>query len=289
MQRITKAILPVAGLGTRFLPATKAQPKEMLPIVDKPMIQLLVEEAIASGITEIIFVTGKGKRAIEDHFDYAPELEAVLVAKGKHEMLKKVREISDAAHFTYVRQKEPRGDGDAILCAAHLIGPDEPVAVLFGDDLIVGKEPCLRQMIDVYERFHASVIAVEPVPRSQVSQYGIVAGKKIDSHVTKIDFVIEKPKLEETSSNLAIVGKYVVTPEVMTQLRKVEKKGEIRLADAFIAAVGVGAPVYGYRFDGVRYDCGSKIGFLKATVALGIDHPETAKDFKKYLRGLNLK
>ncbi len=281
--KIRKAIFPVAGLGTRFLPATKAQPKEMLCVVDKPVIQLLVEEAIASGIEEIIFVTGKTKRALEDHFDYAPELEAALRAKGKHVEVKKIRDLSDAAKFSYVRQKEPRGDGDAILSAVHLIG-DEPFAVMFGDDLVVSKTPCLKQLMDVHETYDSSVIAAWPVPKKDVSQYGIMAGKKVDSRTIKISKFVEKPPADKAPSNLAVVGKYIVTPEIVDELRKVKTKGEIRLANAFENYVVKGGFVYAHQFEGVRYDCGSKLGLLEATVVFGLSHPETAKDFKAYLK-----
>ncbi len=285
--RIRKALFPVAGLGTRFLPAVKAQPKEMLPVVDKPVVQLLVEEAVASGIEEIIFITGKNKRALEDHFDYAPELEAALRAKGKHDEVAKVRAISDAAKFSYVRQKEPRGDGDAILSAAHLIG-DEPCAIMFGDDLVVSKIPCLRQLMDVYEQYRAPVIAAWPVPKKDVSQYGIMAGKKVAARITKVTSFIEKPAPERTSSRLAAVGKYIVTPEIMETLRHVKVKGEIRLANAFDAYVRKGGEVYAYEFEGTRFDCGSKLGLLEATVAHGLAHPETGPAFRAYLRKLHL-
>lgn len=285
--KITKAIFPVAGLGTRFLPAVKAQPKEMLPVVDKPVVQLLVEEAVASGIEEIIFVTGKGKRAIEDHFDYAPELEAALLAKGKHDEVKKVRAISDMAKFAYVRQKVPRGDGDAILAAAHLIG-DEPFAVMFGDDLVVSKIPCLKQMIGVYEKYGGSVIAAWPVPRSEVHHYGIMAGKKVDARTTKIEKFVEKPAPEKAPSNLSVVGKYIVTPDVLDELRRVKTKGEIRLANAFENYVAKGGAAYAYQFEGMRYDCGTKLGLLEATVAFGLTHPEVAKGFKAYLKKLKI-
>lgn len=285
--RIRKALFPVAGLGTRFLPAVKAQPKEMLPVVDKPVVQLLVEEAVASGIEEIIFITGKNKRALEDHFDYAPELEAALRAKGKHDEVAKVRAISDAAKFSYVRQKEPRGDGDAILSAAHLIG-DEPCAIMFGDDLVVSDIPCLRQLMDVYERYHAPVIAAWPVPKKDVSQYGIMAGKKVGERTTKITSFVEKPAPESTSSRLAVVGKYIITPEIVEILRQVKVKGEIRLANAFEAYVQKGGEAYAYEFEGTRFDCGSKLGLLEATVAHGLAHPETGAAFRSYLRKLDL-
>lgn len=285
--KIRKAIFPVAGLGTRFLPATKAQPKEMLCVVDKPVIQLLVEEAIASGIEEIIFVTGKNKRALEDHFDYAPELEAVLRAKGKKDEVKMIRDLSDAAKFSYVRQKEPRGDGDAILSAIHLIG-DEPFAVMFGDDLVVSKTPCLQQLMDVHKQYGASVIAAWPVAKKDVSQYGIMAGKKVDAKTIQISEFIEKPSPDKAPSNLAVVGKYIVTPEIVNELRKVKTSGEIRLAHAFENYLKKGGTVYAHEFEGVRYDCGSKLGLLEATVVFGLSHPETAKGFKAYLKRFSL-
>ncbi|MEK7519634.1 MAG: UTP--glucose-1-phosphate uridylyltransferase GalU [Patescibacteria group bacterium] len=279
---IRKAIIPVAGLGTRFLPATKAQPKEMLPIVDKPVIQYLVEEAVASGIKDIIFVTGRGKRAIEDHFDYAYELEQVLVKSGKKELLRTIREISDLASFAYVRQKEPRGDGDALLAAAHLVG-DEPCAVLFGDDIIDSPVPCLKQMIGVYEKYHAPVVALERVAKKSVSAYGIVRAKKITARTYAVLDVVEKPSVAEAPSRLALVGKYIITPEVFAALKKIRRgQGELRLADA-LKIVARTHSVYGHQFTGVRYDCGSKIGFLKAIVDFGLKHKETRKEFQKYL------
>lgn len=285
--KIRKAILPVAGLGTRFLPATKAQPKEMLPIVDKPIIQHLVEEAVASGIKEIIFVTGRGKRAIEDHFDYAAELEQHLSVNGKKELLKTIREISNMAKFTYVRQKEQKGDGDALLAASHLIN-NEPVAVLYGDDLVFNDVPCLKQLIDVFEKYNDPVIALEKVPRKEISKYGIIEGIKVSPRLYEIKRAIEKPKLSETKSNLAIVGKYIITPEVFDELRKINFKGkEIRLIDALENLLKK-RPVYGYQFSGKRFDCGSKIGFLKATVDYGLTHKETRNDFKKYLKSIKI-
>lgn len=282
--------MPVAGLGTRFLPATKAQPKEMLPLVDKPVIQFLVEEAVAAGIEEVIFVTGKGKRAIEDHFDSAPELERILEQKGKKQMLDETRRISSMANFTYVRQKEARGDGHALLAAAHLIG-DEPVAVLFGDDVIIGKDHCLTQMRDAFEKLQAPIIGLEQVPKSLVSQYGIVKAKKVEDRLYKISDLVEKPTPAEAPSRLGVVGKYIITPEIWQYLRKLEKtqlEGEIRLADALHAYVNDKNPLYGDMFEGYRFDCGSKLGFLKATVHLGLYHGETKKEFKKYLKSLKL-
>jgi UTP--glucose-1-phosphate uridylyltransferase len=281
---VKKVIIPVAGLGTRFLPATKAQPKEMLSVVDKPVIQYLVEEAVASGITDIIFVTGRGKRAIEDHFDVAPELEAALGRKGKTEALKEVRAISSMATFAYVRQKEPRGDGDAVLCARHLVG-DEPVAVLFGDDVVDAEVPCLKQLVGVYEKHREAVVALEEVPKEQVSKYGIVAPGKVDGRTYEVTGFVEKPNPADAPSNLAAVGKYIITPEIFDELERARpaEEGELRLADAFIA-VCKKHPIYGYRFEGTRYDCGSKLGFLKATVEFGLRHEEVREDFEKYLK-----
>lgn len=281
---IKKVIIPVAGLGTRFLPATKAQPKEMLPLVDKPIIQYLVEEAVASGITEVIFVTGRGKRAIEDHFDYAYELEQALVSRGKKELLKTIRQISNLASFTYVRQKEPRGDGDAILSAAHLVG-DEPCAVLFGDDIIDSNPPALKQMLSVFSARREPVIALDEVSAQEVSSYGIVSAVKIEEQVYAIKDIVEKPSRAQAPSRLAVVGKYIITKEIFRELEKLDgMQGEIHLSHALKNYLSRGA-VYGYRFKGTRYDCGSKIGFLKATVDFGLKHEETKKEFKKYLVG----
>ncbi|MDP3725199.1 MAG: UTP--glucose-1-phosphate uridylyltransferase GalU [Nanoarchaeota archaeon] len=283
---IRKVVIPVAGLGTRFLPATKAQPKEMLAIVDKPIIQYLVEEAVASGITDIIFVTGRGKRAIEDHFDYAPDLERALQEKGKEDLLEKVREVSRLANITYVRQKEPKGDGDAILCAAHLLD-GEPFAVLFGDDIVDADVPALKQLIKTYEKYKASVIALEEVDMKDVSKFGVVGGEEAGAGVYKIHTFVEKPRPENAPSNLAVVGKYIVAPEVLTRLRNIRKPEgeELRLADAFTEACKEGVPVYGLKFQGTWYDCGSKIGFLKATVEFALKHPEVRDEFLEYLRG----
>jgi len=287
MQRITKAIIPVAGLGTRFLPATKAEPKEMLPIVDKPVVQYLVEEAVASGITDIIFITGRDKRTIEDHFDVAPGLERTLEEKGKTEAAKLVRDISNLARFAYVRQKYPRGDGDALLTAAHLIG-DEPVAVLFGDDLILSKTPALKQLISVYKKYGGPIVALAEVPPEVVPTKGIVKGEKVDARVVRIRETLEKPKLKDAPSNLAVVGKYIITPDVMRMLAKVKagSDGELRLAHALDAVARKG-DVYGVKLEGEWLDCGSKFGFLKATVRFGLEHPETRKEFKEFLRTLS--
>lgn len=288
-QSITKAIIPVAGFGTRFLPATKAQPKEMLTLVDKPVIQYIVEEAVASGITDIILVTGQNKRAIEDHFDRNFELEYRLRQKGKKEALEEMERISSLANFYYVRQKTPLGDGHAILQALSLIGTDEPIAVLFGDDIVVGKKPALAQLISVYEKYRDPVIAVEQVAKSEVDKYGIVdvADKKGKTH--EVRGLVEKPSPDKAPSNLAIIGKYVVTPDVLKALVSVApgKDGEIRLIDAFRAVVKKRA-IYAHEFQGTRFDCGSKLGFLKATVAFGLAHKELKADFASYLKQVTL-
>lgn len=285
---IRKVIIPVAGLGTRFLPATKAQPKEMLPVVDKPVIQYLVEEAVASGVTEVIFVTGRGKRAIEDHFDASPELEEALEKKGKEDLLEKVRGIAGLANFTYVRQKEPKGDGDAILCAAHLIG-DEPVAVLFGDDIVMSDVPCLKQLMNVYEKHQGPVIALEKVPQEELSRFGVIGGKPLEDRVYEIESFVEKPAPGKAPSDLAVVGKYIVTPDVIEELRRIQKSDgeELRLADAFTSLCGK-RPIFGLQFQGVRYDCGSKLGFLKATVEFGLKHDELNGAFREYLKKRSL-
>jgi len=288
MNKIKKAIFLVAGMGTRFLPATKAQPKEMLPIVDKPVVQFLVEEAVASGIKEIIFVTGRGKRAIEDHFDYATELEQVLNRSGKKELIKTIREISDMAKFSYVRQKEPKGTGDALLCASHLIG-NEPIAVFFGDDLIFSKTPCLTQMIKVFEKYQDPIIALETVPRKEISKYGVVKTLKIEQNIFEIKEIIEKPSIEKAPSNLAAVGRFILVPEILEEIKNLKPVNkEINLMVALNNFLKKRS-IYGYQFIGKRFDCGSKIGFLKATVYYALNHPETKKDFKKYLNQINLK
>ncbi len=286
-KKIKKAILPVAGFGTRFLPATKAQPKEMLPIVDKPVIQYLVEEAVAAGIEEIIFVTGRGKRAIEDHFDTSFELEKTLVEKHKRDMLGEVQKIAKLAKFTYVRQPEPLGDGHAILCARHLVYPDESVAVLFGDDVIDGKVPAIKQLIDIYEKYTDPVIALSEVPREDVHRFGVVNPHKIDDRLYEIRAFIEKPKTEEAPSNLIAVGKYVITPDVFDKLEQSRNDaGEIRLANAFVRMLADNRPIYGYKVEGKRYDCGDKFGFLQATIHMGLKHPETKEKLRKYLKSL---
>jgi UTP--glucose-1-phosphate uridylyltransferase len=289
MTKIKKAIIPVAGFGTRFLPATKAQPKEMLPIVDKPIIQYLVEEAVAAGIEEIVFVTGRGKRAIEDHFDYSFELEQTLVEKNKMDKLEAIYKISNMAKFSFVRQPKPLGDGDALLRARHLIG-DEPCAVLFGDDIVDSEQPCIGQLMDVFYKYDSPVLALMEVPEDQVSSFGVVDGVKVNGRVYEIKNMVEKPKQEEAPSNLIIVGKYVITPTVFDELAKAKpsKDGEIRLADALINMLGKKA-FYGYEFEGKRYDCGSKLGFLEATVDFALKHKEVKDEFREFLKSKDLK
>lgn len=284
MHRITKAILPVAGLGTRFLPATKAQPKEMLAVVDKPAVQYLVEEAVASGITDIIFVTGREKRTIEDHFDVAPGLERTLMEQGKHEAVKLVQDISNLARFAYIRQKYPRGDGDAIRTAAHLM-ENEAVGVLFGDDLVMGKVPALQQLMAAYEKYGAPIVALAEVPQEVVPSKGIVRAEPVGGAIFRIREIVEKPALKDAPSNLAIVGKYIITPTVVSALSKIKvKEGEeLRLAHALDAEARTGE-VYGVKLEGEWLDCGSKLGFLKATVRFGLLHPETKREFQAFLK-----
>jgi UTP--glucose-1-phosphate uridylyltransferase len=288
--KIKKAILPVAGFGTRFLPATKAQPKEMLPVVDKPVIQYLVEEAVQSGIEEIIFVTGRGKRAIEDHFDKSFELERTLVEKEKRDLLHEVKQIARLAKFSYVRQPEPLGDGHAILCARHLIHPGESVAVLFGDDLINASVPALRQLMDVYEKYSDPVIALCRVPEEDVHRFGVVDPITIDERTFEIKQFVEKPKTKDAPSNLVAVGKYIITPDIFEKLEEsVNDAGEIRLANAFVRILENNRPIYGYEIDGTRYDCGDKFGLVQATIEIGLKHPEIKDKLKKYLLSISKK
>lgn len=287
--RITKAIFPAAGFGTRFLPVTKAQPKEMLPIVDKPVIQYLVEEAVASGIKEIIIITGRGKRAIEDHFDYSFELEHNLVEKGKHSLLKEVQKISQLAKFIYVRQPEPLGDGHAILCAKELLG-NEPFAVLFGDDLVDNKIPALKQLINIFEKKKSPVIALEKIDKKDSDKYGIIKTKNRTQgqKIHEIDDFVEKPNPKKAPSNLGIIGKYILTPEILTILEKIKpgKDGEIRLIQALKILKNT-QPIYGYEIQGKRYDTGTKIGFLKATIDFSLKHHDLGPELKDYLRSLD--
>lgn len=289
MQKVRKAIIPAAGLGTRFLPATKAQPKEMLPIVDKPTIQYIIEEAVASGIEDIIIVTGRGKRAIEDHFDKSYELEETLAKKGKYEQLEEVQGISKLANIHYIRQKEPLGLGHAISCASRFIG-DEPFAVLLGDDIVHSPEkPCLKQLIDVYERYNSSVIGVQEVPEQEVSKYGVISINQngIEDGVYHINDLVEKPKVEEAPSNYAIMGRYVLRPEIFEILEN-QKPGagnEIQLTDA-IKKLNELQMVVGYEFDGVRHDVGDKFGFIKATLEFALERPDLKPQVLEYLERL---
>jgi len=285
---ITKAVFPVAGLGTRFLPVTKASPKEMLPLVDKPLIQYVVEEAIASGIEEIIIITGRGKRAIEDHFDISFELEDVLRRKGKRKLLAEVQKISNMLDICYVRQKEPSGLGHAILCAKNLV-KGEPFAVLLGDDVIDAKVPVLRQMLEVYYTYNAPVIAIQEVDRSQVSNYGIIKATRVEEGVYRVTDMVEKPSVDKAPSNLAIIGRYILTPDIIELLKKTRPGSgkEIQLTDA-LRDLAKTRPVYAYKFRGKRYDAGDKLGFLKATVEFALKNEEFGEDFRSYLKTLKL-
>lgn len=290
MAKIKKAILPVAGFGTRFLPATKSQPKEMLPVVDKPVIQYLVEEAVNSGIEEIIFVTGRGKRAIEDHFDISFELEETLVEKNKQDLLEAVQKISNLAKVSYVRQQMPLGDGHAVLQAAHIVG-EEPVLILFGDCLYDSKVPASRQLIETYEKYGDSVIGMSQVEKEEVSKFGVLEGIKLDGKTYEIKGMVEKPRPEDAKSNLVAVGKYIITPEVMKVLSSMKngKSGEIRLADAFSIMLENNQPIYGKELEGEWLDTGDKFNFIKATIKLGLKHPEVGKKLKNFIKELNLK
>jgi UTP--glucose-1-phosphate uridylyltransferase len=288
--KIKKAVFLVAGFGTRFLPATKAQPKEMLPVVDKPVIQYLAEEAVASGIKEIIFVTGRGKRAIEDHFDVSYELEDTLVEKNKHDLLEQVRGISGLAKFSYVRQSKPLGDGHALLQAAHLIDDDEPVIVFFGDCIYDSEVPAAKQIIDAYDRHHTPIIGAAEIPLEEVSKFGVVAGDEVGGGDISVTKMIEKPKPEEAPSRAVAVGKYVITREVFDILAGMEsgKSGEIRLADAFDLMLERESSIHAHMLDGEWLDTGDKFNFLKATIHLGLKHPEVGEKLRGYLKALSL-
>ncbi len=281
-QTIRAAVFPVAGRGTRFLPASKASPKEMLPIVDKPLIQYAVEEAIEAGATKLVFVTGTSKRAIEDHFDTDPELEQALTDAGKHEQLKSIQDIvPEGVSCIYIRQGEPLGLGHAVLCARPAVG-DEPFFVHLADDLIAANPGCLSQMADEHADHGGSIVAVETIPRENTSSYGIVAVDENDRD--RITHIIEKPAPEDAPSNSGVVGRYLLMPQIFDKLEKVGRGagGEIQLTDG-IADLLKESPVYAYSFDGIRYDCGSKLGYLQATVAYGLRHPETGDEFREHL------
>lgn len=291
--RIRKAVLPVAGLGTRFLPATKAQPKEMLPIVDKPLVQYAVEEVAASGIPMVVFVTGRGKQAIENHFDVSAELEQELSGRGKEDLRRQLRKISNMARVAYVRQQIPRGLGHAILTARDVV-EDEPFAVVLSDDVIVNDVPCIKQMMKVYDHFGHSVIAIQKVPKKTVSSYGIIRGRLVsdpegNGRLYQIEDMIEKPSPEQAPSNLAVIGRYILTPSIWKALSGTGAGagGEIQLTDG-IKRLLAKEPVYGYVFEGKRYDAGDKLGFLKATVEIALQRPDLGGEFRRYLQSLQL-
>ena len=287
MKKITKAVFPVAGLGSRFLPATKASPKEMMPVVDKPLIQYAVEEAVAAGITDMVFITGRNKRAIEDHFDTAYEVEAELAARGKDELLRAVQEvIPKYVNCIYIRQSEALGLGHAVLCAQPVV-QDEPFAVILADDLIDGEPPVTAQMVEVFRRYQASVLAVQDVPRGQTGHYGIVSSSNVAPGVEQVHAIVEKPSPETAPSTLAVVGRYILTPRIFHYLAHLRAGagGEIQLTDG-IAALMVEERLLAYRFNGIRYDCGSKLGYLKAQVAFGLKHEDLRDEFAAYLESL---
>ena len=287
-QSIRKAVFPAAGLGTRFLPATKAQPKEMLPLVDKPIIQYGVEEAVASGANNIILVTGRGKNAIEDHFDVSIELETFLEARGKKEQLAQIRNISSSVNFSYVRQGEPLGLGHAVLVTRNLVG-DEPFAVILADDVIDANPPAVKQMIDVFEEVNGPVLAIERVPRDSVSSYGIIDAEEIRPGVYRVRDLVEKPPVNEAPSDLAIIGRYILTPDIFPALEATvsDRTGEIQLTNGLRRLLKE-RPIFGCRVEGIRHDTGNKLGFLKAVVYFALRRPDIADEFAAYLRGVDL-
>ena len=284
--KIKKAVIPAAGLGTRFLPATKAQPKEMLPIIDKPTIQYIVEEAVNSEIEEILIITGRNKRAIEDHFDKNVELELELKKKGNGELLKLVEDISNLADIHYIRQKEPKGLGHAVYCAKTFVG-NEPFAVLLGDDVIDSEVPVLKQMIKVYEKYNCSIIGVQEVKREDAPKYGIIDAKPIDERIYKVENLVEKPSIEEAPSNLAILGRYIITPKIFEILENTKpgRGGEIQLTDALKGLLDYEV-IYAYNFEGKRYDVGDKMGYLAATVEFALKREDLNGEFRNYLINL---
>jgi UTP--glucose-1-phosphate uridylyltransferase len=287
-QRIRKAVFPAAGLGSRFLPATKASPKEMLPLVDKPLIQYVVEEAVASGIESVIIVTARGKSAIEDHFDISYELEQQLRERGKEEMLKQTRAISEMVRISYVRQREALGLGHAILQARDLVG-DEPFAVMLSDDIVDAERPALRQMLDVYEKYDAPVLGTMQVEGEAISRFGVIDAEEVGEGVYKIKDMVEKPPFERAPSNLAIIGRYILTPDIFDEIEKTRPGtgGEIQITDAMRALLKKRS-LYAVRFEGTRHDAGDKLGFLIATVQFALKRPDLAPEFVKYLRSLKL-
>jgi len=291
MKKIKRAVFPAAGLGTRFLPATKAQPKEMLPLVDRPIIQYSVEEAIASGLKDLIIITGRGKNAIEDHFDVSFELEKILEERGNSDLLNSVRAVSDMVQIAYVRQKEALGLGHALQVARGLINK-EPFAVLLGDDIIEAETPCVKQMIEIYEKYHASVVAIMEVAPEEVTRYGIIDGVKLagsEGRVFEVRNMVEKPKIKDAPSNLAIIGRYILTPGIFKALEKTKRGsgGEIQLTDGLRHLLKA-ERIVGYKFKGKRHDAGDKLGFLQATVEFALKNPELGKAFRSYLKSLNL-
>lgn len=287
MAKITKAVIPAAGLGTRFLPATKAVPKEMIPIVDIPTIQYIIEEAAQSGITDLLIITSRTKKAVEDHFDKSYELETELFKSGKTETLKMLEEIRSMINIQYVRQAEPKGLGHAIYCAKAFAG-DEPFAVLLGDDVVYNAEkPCLKQMIEMYEKYNASILGVQSVPESEVNKYGIVSGEKVDDRVWRVRDMVEKPKREEAPTNVAVLGRYIITPEIFKHLENTKPGagGEIQLTDA-LKTLAKEQEMYAYDFVGRRYDVGNKMGFLEATVEFALRRDDLGAEFMEYLKGV---
>lgn len=284
--KVRKAVIPAAGLGTRFLPATKAQPKEMLPIVDKPTLQYIIEEAIESGIEEILIITGRNKASIENHFDKSIELELELEKSGKYGLLEEVRKISDMVNIHYIRQKEPKGLGHAIHCAKSFIG-DEPFAVLLGDDIVHNEKPCLQQLMECYNKYKTTILGVQEVSDEDVSKYGIVDGKQIEDRIYTVEGLVEKPSKVEAPSNVAILGRYIINPEIFEILEHTNpgKGGEIQLTDALKELVEKEA-MYAYIFEGKRYDVGNKLGFLEATVEFALRRDDLRDDFIEYLRGV---
>ncbi|MBE9502749.1 MAG: UTP--glucose-1-phosphate uridylyltransferase GalU [Proteobacteria bacterium] len=287
--KVRKALFPAAGMGTRFLPITKAIPKEMLPLVDKPLIQYCVEEAMAAAIKEIIIITGMGKTAIEDHFDTSFQLETILKNKGKLEELKVVQDVSNMLHFSYTRQKEAKGLGHAVLVGRNLIG-NEPFAVFLGDDIVNATVPCMKQMIDVYNEKGCSVLAVKKVPRDEVSQYGVIAGEKVGDRLYRVLDMVEKPSVEDAPSDLAIIGRYLLMPEIFDHIEVTPpgRGGEIQLTDAMKSLLK-DQPMYALEFEGDRYDAGDRLGFIKANIAFALERDELRDDVVKFIKGLNLK
>ncbi len=286
--KVKKAVIPAAGFGTRFLPATKVVPKELLPIVDKPIIQYIMEEVAAAGIEEVILITGREKGSIEDHFDTSSELENHLKKKNRKDLLRMVQNISEMVTLVSVRQKEPLGLGHAILCAKKVVG-HEPFAVLLGDDLIDAKIPCIRQMIDVYQKMEGALLAIQKVPKTETHLYGIIKGKRVSDRIYRIEEMVEKPKQGTAPSNLAIIGRYILPPQIFGILERVspDPKGEIQLTDG-LRGLSQGIPVFGYEFFGDRYDAGDKLGYLQANISFGLKHPELGPKLKRFLKNMQL-